>query len=235
MLRQSPRPCLEGAAPQHSSSQQEALCHALTFRLYGNKWLGCVPPLLFRVLLVQTELEINAEKVTLPECKTHPLWLANGPFKNSDLGTEAVDPWRGSAKPASAEWDGQSCASQTPTNEWAWPTIHPSSQTFFEWRVFFTRHGSPEGWVWIMAHQRRGLRSLMFIAWGLKCRESLWACQWSRKEKTSLVPKTISYAAFETAVSCPSSPHSHEALFKYEAAARVQEDSGSLCSGWHCN
>ncbi|KAI4825245.1 hypothetical protein KUCAC02_020932, partial [Chaenocephalus aceratus] len=69
-----------------------------------------------RVLLVQTELEINAEKVTLPECKTHPLWLANGPFKNSDLGTEDVDPWRGSAKPASAEWDGKSCARQTPTN-----------------------------------------------------------------------------------------------------------------------
>lgn len=58
----------------------------------------------------------------------------------------------------------------------------------FAWRGF-TRPSSPEGWAWIMAHQRRGLCSLMFIARGLRCRKSLWECQWSRKEKTSLVPR----------------------------------------------
>ncbi len=78
----------------------------------------------------------------------------------------------------SNKWVNGSCVQHVP---FFFPNL-------FAWRGF-TRHSSPEGWAWIMAHQRRGLRSLMFIAWGLRCRKSLWECQWSRKEKTSLVPR----------------------------------------------
>lgn len=63
--------------------------------------------------------------------------------------------------------------------------ISPSFSTnLFAFKVF-TRPGSLEGWA---LHHSRGLCSVMFIAWGLKCRKSLWKHHWSRKEKTSLVP-----------------------------------------------
>lgn len=151
---------------------------------------------------------INAGEATLPglvatqPCKkTHPAWPTTGPFKRSDLGLVGCWPmerfsetharWRGPA-----EWDGKipcKLKAQQMSERIACPTFCPSFfPNLFAWGGF-TRHSSSEGWAWIMAHQRRGLLSLMFIAMGLKCRKSLWECQRSRKEKTSLVAPTILY------------------------------------------
>lgn len=150
------------------------------------------------------EREISAGEAILLWLRARPilpdpslLW----PFKHTGLSSEDVDPWWSSRRdPHQMETNRVGmenlCASQSSDvykenlqiNEWiACPVFcHPYSQTFLHGGGF-TRHSSTEGWAWIMAHHRSGLCSLMFIACGLKCRKSLWECQWSRKEKTSLV------------------------------------------------
>lgn len=145
------------------------------------------------------EREISAGEATLPGlwASFHPsLPTTTGPFKHSGLGSEDTDPWWDlGGDPQQSRMEKIQCKPELShlyreaTNDWMDPlsSVLPSLFPNLFTRRGFTRHGSPEGWVWIMAHHRRGLCSLMFIACGLKCRKSLWECQWSRKEKTSLV------------------------------------------------
>lgn len=244
MLQSFPRLCLEGGTRKHSSSQQEGFCHTVTFsamwhtNVCASSLLSCseCSPFKRRELIVG--IGYFSWACGCVACKAHAVWPSTRPFKHSGLGfglgghwplkgfSETCTRWMGPV-----QWDGKILCEpelrrryRKATHEWMdnLPSVFSSlfRSVLHGGALWGTANLQDELESWRM--QQKSLLTDVYCM-GLKCRKSLWECQRSRKEKTSLVPwPSYIFKHLKQLCPVPVLLIYMALLFKYEDAAGTE-------------